>query len=226
MVYTKEMSRASLQQDPCSYQEKLSRSIGPGMYMLATPANDCDDCGKDIPADPSLRWQSWGPGFCTPGTSVDVGSELRGLNYKNTKCSTDQYNPEKYTPAGGVCKASGSQEARKCATPQEASRLSNPPCTLRSTGWNRWEWLCYDPQDRATVPFDYLVSNRIMVKDNHVPCLPNPVEQTNQVQTHAFDPSSSLPSWTPPSGCGAQAPGNAQSGPSFRSCDWSKAVGN
>jgi hypothetical protein len=219
------MSSANLKQDPCSYQEKLKRSIGPGMYMLGTPANDCAPCGKDIPNDPHLRWQSWGPGFCEPGSTVDTGSELRGLNYRNTKCASEQYLPGKYTPKqGGVCAPAGKYPIRGCATPTESTRLSNPPCTLRATGWNRWEWLCYDPQDKAVVPFDYLVSNRIMVKDNHVPCIPNPQNQTNEIQGSVAGEINSLTKWTPPPNSGAAAPGNADAAVSYRSCEHVKAV--
>ena len=28
-----------------------------------------------------------------------------------------------------------------CFKGSEDTRLSNPPCNLRGTGWNRWEWL-------------------------------------------------------------------------------------
>ena len=219
------MSWVSLKNDSCSYQEKLGRSVGPGMYMLATPANDCSDCGRDIPADPSMRFQTYGPGLCPVGSSIDTGSELRGLNYKNTKCATEQFDPSKSADKGGACKVNGTQQARTdCATPQEASRLSNPPCTLRSTGWNRWEWLCYEPQERAAVPFDFLVSNRIMVKDNHVPCLPVPQNQTNALPATPADPLNTLPGWTPVPGTGAEPPGNAQTAQSYRSCEWAKAV--
>ena len=218
------MSSASLQHDPCSYQEKLKRSIGPGMYMLGTPASDCDSCGRDIPNDPHLRWQSWGPGFCEPGSTVDTGSELLGLNYKNTKCAADQYLPGSYQPKGGVCAAPGNQPVRECSTPTESTRLSNPPCTLRCTGWNRWEWLCWDPQDTAVVPFDYLVSNRILMKDNHVPCIPSPPDQTNELGEMTEYTMNYMERWQPPENCGAEAPGSADAAVSYRNCKSIKAV--
>ena len=50
----------------------------------------------------------------------------------------------------------------------------NPPCTLRGTGWNRWEWLCQNPQNRAIVPFNrglfIGVNTNLMARDNHRPC--------------------------------------------------------
>lgn len=212
--------------------EQLRRSTGPGMYMLGTPANDCGPCGRDIPADPYLRWASWGPGFCQPGENVDVGSELLGLPYRNSKCSTDQYLPSKYqaTQRGIAtpCQATGTQAARACAPPTEDTRLSNPPCTLRGTGWNRWEWLCEDPQERALIPFEWNTSYRIVAKDNHVPCIPKMVDES------AFQPGAagaagaagatlsragppSLQEWKAPEGCGAAAPGTPYM-PTWRKC--------
>ena len=61
---------------------------------------------------------------------------------------------------------------KDCMIPAEETRTSNPPCNLRGTGWNRWEWLCLDPQERVEIPFDYNIDNRIVVKDNHRPCIP------------------------------------------------------
>jgi len=79
--------------DECTYKEKLKRTVGPGLYNLNVPYNDCADCSKDIPADPSLRYQKWGPNTCTMKESIDDSSELLGLNYKLSKCNADEYLP-------------------------------------------------------------------------------------------------------------------------------------
>jgi hypothetical protein len=224
--YFKKMAQSSLRQDSCSYMEQLRRSTGPGMYMLSTPANDCAPCGQDIPADPYLRVQAWGPGFCPVGENVDVGSELRGLNYRNSKCSTDQYLPSKYT-APTPCRPSGTQGARSCMAPTEDTRLSNPPCTLRGTGWNRWEWLCEDPQERALIPFEWNTSYRIVAKDNHQPCIPKFIDESMFQPTVAAAGAvggavaskgpETIHDWKPPAGCGAAAPGTPYM-PTWRSC--------
>jgi hypothetical protein len=60
----------------------------------------------------------------------------------------------------------------------ENTRLSNPSCNLRGTGWNRWEWLCQDPQERVEIPFDYNINNRLVVRDNHRPLIPKPLDQS------------------------------------------------
>lgn len=172
------MASSTLRNDSCSYQEQLRRSVGPGMYQLTTPANDGaqDGCHRDIPADPFIRYQAWGPNACVPGSSVDDGSELLGLRYKNSMCADDYYMPGKYS-SKGLCGPPGKANPRSCMAPTENTRLSNPPCTLRSTGWNRWEWLCWDPQDRALVPFEWNTPYRIVVKDNHTPVLETPIDQ-------------------------------------------------
>jgi len=187
------MASTSLRSDGCTYQEKLRASIGPGVYSLNRPANDCGACAQDISSDPYMRWQAWGPGFCAPGSTIDDNSELLGLNYKASRCAMDAYLPGKGAGAGGsaggraargVCAAPAGPAADasgNCRRATEPTRLSNPPCTLRGTGWNRWEWLCYDPQDKAIIPFEHQVNYRLVAKDNHKPCLPTPMEATNAV---------------------------------------------
>lgn len=203
------MSFASLGYDSCSYNEKLRSSVGPGMYMLTTPGNDSEECSQDIPADPYMRYQHWGPGTCVPGSAVDDGSELLGLRYKNSKCSADAYTPGKYAQKP-ACGAPGTLNARTkpCNPPQEDTRLSNPPCTLKSTGWNRWEWLCYNPQDKAIIPFEWNTSYRTVAKDNHVPCIEAPMDQSGFAPRYIIN-KSLQPKVQPFSGgCGASAPGN------------------
>jgi hypothetical protein len=212
------MSFASLGYDSCSYEEKLRRTVGPGMYMLSTPNNDVQLCGKDVPADPYMRYQHWGAGTCAPGSAVDDGSELLGLRYKTTtsKCSSDSYIPGKYA-SKGICNVPGNTNPRACMAPTEDTRLSNPPCTLKGTGWNRWEWLCYDPQEKAIVPFEWNTSYRIVAKDNHVPCIELPLDQQGLMpQPTAQQPSADWQQIVP-KGFGAAAPGNAFNA-GFTSC--------
>lgn len=62
----------------------------------------------------------------------------------------------------------------------EATRLSNPPATLRETGVNRFQPICLDPQDRSRWehPGEIGINYRMVVKDNHIPCIPHPIDQT------------------------------------------------
>lgn len=206
------MASASLRKDSCSYQEQLRRSVGPGMYVLDTPGNDCGaDCNRDIPADPYLRYQKYGSSACPPGKSIDDSSELLGLNYRKSHCSSSAYAPGKYSTKGACGPAGKSNPRSECGVPAEDTRLSNPPCTLRATGWNRWEWLCWDPQDRALIPFEWNTSYRTVVKDNHTPIIEKPLDQSKLLPTGQPDGRDfNIPTgpWEPRLGCGAMPPGN------------------
>ena len=82
---------------------------------------------------------------------------------------------------------------KTCDTPPvENTRLSNPPCNLRGTGWNRWEWLSRDPQEHLEKNFKNQVSTRIMVKDNHRPTLPNPIDNTSSLPNAGEAPYNDL----------------------------------
>jgi len=160
--------------DSCSYNEKLKRSIGPGLYSINTPYDDCNECSKFMPNDPYMRYQSYGPNTSTMKNAVDDSSELLGLNYKSSKCNSDAYAPGKYNKTAPEIKV----DNNSCARPTENCRLSNPPCTLRSTGINRWQWLCYDPQERAIEDFNRLVNSKNLFKDNHVPLIETMSDET------------------------------------------------
>jgi hypothetical protein len=152
--------------------------------MLNTPLLKSDDCFYD---DPYIRMDKTGVSVCTDKELIDVDSELMGLNVKNTKCPSKKFqaNSESY------CKQTVLKSCPSLSS--EDTRLSNPPCTLRGTGWNRWEWLCENPQNAAILPFETNVNYRMIVKDNHRPCIPTlmdnslalPEEKSN-IEKEAF----------------------------------------
>jgi hypothetical protein len=49
--------------------------------------------------------------------------------------------------------------------PLTFNRLTNPPCTLRGTGWNRWEALPHQPQVTFETPFDFFIPARSLDKE-------------------------------------------------------------
>jgi hypothetical protein len=165
-----------LKYDSGSYQEELKRSIFPGIYQLNSPYNDCNDCGVIIPDDPFLRYQNYGQNTCSMKKAIDDSTELSGLNYKNSKCNKDAYFPNSYVSTG--CKTKYSGDVRKCAIPTESCRLSNPPCTLKETGINRYDPLFWNPQDTVLEQFDRIgVNYRMVAKDNHIPLVETPQDQ-------------------------------------------------
>jgi hypothetical protein len=168
-----------LKYDTSSYQEQLVRSIYPGAYQLNTPYNDCKDCDEYVPNDPFIRYQNYGHNTCSMKKAVDDSSELYGLNYKNSKCNNDAYKPNSYISTGCVPKVINNiNDIRSCSTPTESCRLSNPPCTLKETGINRFDPLCWNPQEKAIESFDRIgVNYRMVSKDNHVPLIEKPDQQ-------------------------------------------------
>lgn len=196
-----------LSQDSSSYVEKLKRSIGPGLYALNTPYNDCTFCPKTLPDDPAIRFQSYGPNTCTIRDSIDDSSELLGLNYKKSKSNDAEYTPGKYK-SNGLCAVQSTSDPRQCIVPREDTRLSNPVNTLKGTGINRWEWLCHDPQERAIEDFDRIpVNYRMVAKDNHVPIIETPLDQSQFFPTNkGFE--NNIEKWQKGSAQDMYAPGN------------------
>jgi len=185
------MSFSNLNYDKEAYKQSLNQSVGPGVYRLAEPHASCEPC---YPYPPTVRLQSQGDSHVRCMPLIDVDSELLGLNRKSTKDVSKQYNPDcpdQVCTSGEVCgqgvvgscgKKHGDRYSDSnlkhfpdCFIPAEDTRLSNPSCNLRGTGWNRWEELCLNPQERTEIPFDWNINNRIIVKDNHRPCIPNPI---------------------------------------------------
>jgi hypothetical protein len=163
------MSFNRLNYDQCTYQHNLKQSVGAADYQLNTPRLDCRAC---FPTDPTVQLDRFGVSLCSDKPQVDVESELLTMTRKASNCPTQKYIPSETSS----CVLKHFPDCR--ALPNETTRLSHPSCSLRSTGWNRWEWLCQNPQNKALVPFDFNISNRIVVKDNHRPCIPEPINQS------------------------------------------------
>ena len=169
------MSFNKLNYDTCSYKQALSESVGPCEYQLGMPFISCEDC---FSKDPQLILQRMGASVAKNVPMVDVDSELLNINRKLSNCSSNEFIP-KFDKNGEIDNTIESVHFKDCNIPtRENKRLSNPPATLRGTGWNRWEWLCENPQTRSLIPFDYNINNRLVTKDNHRPLIPRPIDQS------------------------------------------------
>jgi hypothetical protein len=161
------MSFNRLAYDTCAYRHSLNETIGPGEYALDTN-NSCEPC---FVSDPTVRVQRFGASIC-PKDLIDVDSELLGITRRASLCPDKQYLP-KDSP---FCKGIVLKECN--AMSSEPTRLSNPACDLRCTGWNRFEPLCIDEQLKCLEQFRRDgISSRIIIKDEHRPCVPTPLSQ-------------------------------------------------
>lgn len=144
-----------------AYEHALTESHGPGTYALQAPRL----CDGMYVSDPRISAQGHLASVCGDVPLIDVDSELIGITRRLGSCPESKYTP------GSVpfCKLVHVRQdaAREAAFEAEDCRMSNPPCTLRGTGINRWEWLCTDPQATALEPYARCVNYRTIVKDNH-----------------------------------------------------------
>ena len=206
------MSFNRLKYDFCEEKNTINQSIRPGDYKVNTPIA-CNGCFQ---VNPSVVMQKGGVSMQkdTPwrfyNGPVDVESDLKNITRPATKCPTFKYQPKcentvclnQGQPCGqGVVKGCETSNAvnkegamandhladfNDCLFPVENSRLSNPPCTLRGTGINRFNPLCLNPQDHIFYPGEYQIPSRLVVKDNHRPCVPTPA--VNSLDPNMPDP--------------------------------------
>lgn len=172
------MSLTSLKYDPCNVDLEARASLGPGMYVLETPESLFEK-QQVFHLNPYLR-NSIRPGTSYSPQWVDIHSDLTGRVRPNSKCPDHQY--QKGTTCG--LEKSIIQPIDSEVLFTEDTRISNPPCTLRERGVNRWQWICEDPQERKLSEFEndirfQGVQSRIVIKDNHKPIMPRPIDPTS-----------------------------------------------
>ena len=120
------------------------------------------NCFESYVVDPTTRLQKSGNSFVDNTWKTDVESDLFNINRLSTRVKNNniQYNPEdnKFTNAPYV-------SPKDETFPLLFNRLYNPPCTLRATGWNRWEALPHQPQLAFETPFDFFIPSRDIDKE-------------------------------------------------------------
>jgi len=128
-------------------------------YYLNPPDANCP---TSFPVDATTRLQQSGASWPEGKWKTDVESDLKGINRFGSRVKFDSglYNP-KTNDVNNTPLRSAPDES----FPQIFNRLYNPPCTLRSTGWNRWENLPHQPQLNFETPFDFFIPSRDIDKN-------------------------------------------------------------
>lgn len=171
------MSWTRLKYDACEQKKSIYESVGPGNYRIEQPLN-CGACFQDNPSiimqksgvslQGNVDWRFYnGP--------VDVESDLRNLSRPASRCPTKKYSPKCSPCEQGNIKKCGDEnivDFPDCHFPVEWTRLSS--CPPRGVGLNRFDSLCLDPQANLFFPGSYQIPTRLVVKDNHRPCVPVP----------------------------------------------------
>jgi hypothetical protein len=135
-------------------------------YQLEKPEHNCP---SSFPAEPSIRLQYSGASWLQGQWKTDVESDLKNINRLGTRVKNNfiQYNPDRNS-----VNEAPMENAADLTLGVTYQRLYNPPCTLRATGWNRWDSLHHNPQDNFETPFDFFIPSRTQSKDAWVkqPC--------------------------------------------------------
>jgi len=153
-------------------------STGPGRWALGAP-NSYGNAAF-VPAATTIN-QKWGASHIMTSTKTDVESDLTNRGRPTSRTTCGQYQPEQ-----GAKLAAQLTSMPEADFPQTATHLVDPPCTLRGTGINRWEWLCENPQENVMVPFEYLVDSRHASKDALYFDLLKPLAESQVVRDREF----------------------------------------
>src|SRR3990172_7327290 len=129
---------------------------------------------------------------------IDTESDLFSLNRRNSRNPNMKFRPDCYNPqmgggypGGGGIAADLANQNGQCQGDKydysncngfytDYTRLVNPTCTLPGTGVNRFQPMCLNFQDenRWLNPAETNINYRMVVKDNHRPKIPVPIDQT------------------------------------------------
>jgi hypothetical protein len=128
-------------------------------YQLDKPEHNCP---SSFPAEPSVRLQYSGASWPQGQWKTDIESDLFNINRLGNRVKNNviQYDPERNNMNQKTL-----VNAPDVTLGVTYQRLNNPPCTLRATGWNRWETLPHNPQDNFETPFDFFIPSRTQSKD-------------------------------------------------------------
>jgi hypothetical protein len=134
-------------------------------YALRYRLNPPDaNCPVSFPVDTTTRIQQSGASWPAGQWKTDVESDLKGINRFGSRIRCDDLL---YMPDTNKMNNIPLQAAPDESFPQLFQRLSNPPCTLRATGWNRWESMPHQPQLTFETPFDTFIPSRMIDKERN-----------------------------------------------------------
>jgi hypothetical protein len=154
--------------------ENNESSTGAGRWALGVP----NAYGNATFApNPTIRQQKWGAAHDMSSTKTDVESDLLNLGRPSARTQCGQFNP--------LTDRRTLTAMPEAEFPQTFARLFDPPCTLRGSGVNRWEWLCQNPQENVMMPFSWNTDTRHAAKDRYRPDIALPLERSKAARDHA-----------------------------------------
>jgi hypothetical protein len=132
-------------------------------YHLNPPAANCQ---TTYPINSTIRIQKSGDSWVSGQWRTDVESDLRGINRFATKIRSEACEPlTQFDPRNNPMSQNSLSHAPDENFHMAFNRLTNPPCTLRATGWNRFDFLLRNPQETFETPFDFFIPSRLIDKE-------------------------------------------------------------
>jgi len=159
--YTTQQALTRSRNDPFHQVDDMRITSYTARYYLNPPAANCP---TTFPVNATTRLQKSGNSWVEGEWKTDVESDLKGIDRLGSKirCDNVQYNPDT-----NAFTNRGLKNAKDENVPQTFARLVDPPCTLRATGWNRWQPLFHNPQETFETPFDFFIPSRDLDKDKY-----------------------------------------------------------
>ena len=118
-----------------------------------------------------------GDSYTNRPSLVDVESELKRIPYRNTHDPCKKYDPESckrdmITTGASTCGHDPNHAwvNKTCTMNNDYTRLTNPNCNLNGIGWNRFQPICNNPQDKCRWEHSFGIDSRTLAKDNHKIC--------------------------------------------------------
>jgi len=148
-----------LKNDPFHQQDDMRITSYASRYYLNPPAKNCP---TNYPVNATTRIQKSGNSWVNGQWKTDVESDLKGIGRLGTKIRCGQYDPNT-----NMMNNIPLQDANDENVPLTFARLVDPPCTLRATGWNRWQPLFHNPQETFETPFDFFIPSRDIDKEKY-----------------------------------------------------------
>ena len=176
--HSADRSMTRYKHDIAKMSENNDISTGPGRWALGVP--NAYGNAAYVPTVTTIN-QKWGASHIMSSTKTDVESDLTNRGRPTVRTTCGQYQPEQ-----GEALAAQLTPMPETVFPQTSSHLVDPPCTLRGTGINRWQWLSENPQENVFVPFEHLVDSRHANKDAFYHAMDKPLEQSPAVRDRQF----------------------------------------
>lgn len=122
------------------------------------------NCPNNYPANATVRLQKNGNSYPTGLWKTEVETDLRGANRLSSRirCS-EQHDPR----TNKITNTPLTNLTDGIVVPLTFTKLQDPPCTLRGTGWNRWTPLFHNPQETFETPFDFFIPSRSIDKERY-----------------------------------------------------------